>query len=57
MWAIFLILVEIWLFTQIVLNITKIWDYIEIVRTSKKTANIINDQLEETLKGVKKDGI
>ena len=57
MWAIFLILVEIWLFTQIVLNITKIWDYIEMVRTSKKTVNIINNQLEETLKGVKKDGI
>ena len=57
MWTIFLILVEIWLFTQIVLNITKIWDYIEMVRTSKKTANIINNQLEETLKGVKKDGI
>ncbi len=57
MWSIFLILVEIWLFTQIVLNITKIWDYIEMLRTSKKTANIINNQLEETLKGVKEDGI
>lgn len=58
MWAIILILFVILLTTQIILNLTKIWDYIEMIRTAKKTAKIMNDSLEETLKGVKEeDGI
>lgn len=58
MWTIILILFVILLTTQIILNLTKIWDYIEMIRTAKKTAKIMNDSLEETLKGVKEeDGI
>lgn len=58
MLAIILILFVILLTTQIILNLTKIWDYIEMIRTAKKTAKIMNDSLEETLKGVKEeDGI
>lgn len=57
MWTIILILFVILLTTQIILNLTKIWDYIEMIRTVKKTAKIMNDSLEETLKGVKEDGI
>lgn len=58
MWMVILILFVMLLTTQIILNLTKIWDYIEMIRTAKKTAKIMNDSLEETLKGVKEeDGI
>lgn len=58
MWMVILILFVVLLTTQIILNLTKIWDYIEMIRTAKKTAKIMNDSLEETLKGVKEeDGI
>lgn len=57
MWMVILILLVVLLTTQIILNLTNIWDYIEMIRTAKKTAKIMNDSLEETLKGVKEDGI
>ena len=58
MWMVILILFVMLLTTQIILNLTKIWDYIEMIRTAKKTVKIMNDSLEETLKGVKEeDGI
>ena len=58
MWVVILILFVVLLTTQIILNLTKIWDYIEMIRTAKKTVKIMNDSLEETLKGVKEeDGI
>ena len=58
MWMVILILFVVLLTTQIILNLTKIWDYIEMIRTAKKTVKIMNDSLEETLKGVKEeDGI
>ena len=58
MWMVILILFVVLLITQIILNLTKIWDYIEMIRTAKKTAKIMNDSLEETWKGVKEeDGI
>ena len=58
MWMVILILFVVLLTTQIILNLTKIWDYIEMLKIAKKTAKIMNDSLEETLKGVKEeDGI
>jgi len=56
-WMALIILIEILLLTHIILNIFKIWDWVEMMRTAKKTAKIMSDSLEETLKGVKKDGI
>lgn len=56
-WMALIILVEILLLTHIILNVFKIWDWVEMMKTAKKTAKIMNDSLEETLKGVKKDGI
>lgn len=55
MWMVILILFVVLLTTQIILNLTKIWDYIEMIRTAKKTAKIMNDTLEETLNGVRKE--
>lgn len=55
MWMVILILFVVLLTTQIILNLTKIWDYIEMLRTAKKTAKIMNDALEETLNGVRKE--
>lgn len=55
MWTIILILFVILLTTQIILNLTKIWDYIEMLKTAKKTAKIMNDTLEETLNGIRKE--
>lgn len=56
-WMALIILVELLLLTHIILNVFKIWDWVEMMKTAKKTAKIMNDSLEETLKGVKKDGI
>lgn len=56
-WMALIILVELLLLTHIILNVFKIWDWAEMMKTTKKTAKIMNDSLEETLKGVKKDGI
>lgn len=55
MWMVILILFVVLLATQIILNLTKIWDYIEMLKTAKKTAKIMNDALEETLIGVRKE--
>ena len=55
MWMLILILFVVLLTTQIILNLTKIWDYIEMLKTAKKTAKIMNDTLEETLNGVRKE--
>ena len=56
-WMALIILIEILLLTHIILNVFKILDWLEIMKTAKKTAKIMNDSLEETLKGVKEDGI
>lgn len=56
-WMALIILIELLLLTHIILNVFKIWDWVEMMKTAKKTAKIMNDSLEETLKGVKKDGI
>lgn len=56
-WMALIILTETLLLTHIILNVFKIWDWLEMMKTAKKTAKIMNDSLEETLKGVKKDGI
>lgn len=55
MWMVILILFVVLLTTQIILNLTKIWDYIEMIRTAKKTAKIMSNTLEETLNGVRKE--
>lgn len=55
MWMVILILFVVLLTTQIILNLTKIWDYIEMLKTAKKTAKIMNDTLEETLNGIRKE--
>lgn len=56
-WMALIILTETLLLTHIILNVFKIWDWLEMMKTAKKTAKIMNDSLEEALKGVKKDGI
>ena len=45
MWLLFCILVICLLLTQIIINTLKIWDHIEMVITSKKTAKIIQDKM------------
>lgn len=55
MWMVILILFVALLTTQIILNLMKIWDYIEMLKTAKKTTKIMNDTLEETLNGVRKE--
>lgn len=55
MWIVILILFVVLLTTQIILNLIKILDYVEMLKTAKKTAKIMNDTLEETLNGVRKE--
>lgn len=55
MWVVILILFVVLLTTQIILNLIKIWDYIEMLKTAKQTAKIMNDTLEETLNCVGKE--
>ena len=48
MWLLFYILVICLLLTQGIINILKIWDHIEMIKTSKQTADILNDKLNDT---------
>ena len=47
MYIVLLILLELLLFTQTIVNIIKIYDHIEMIRTSKKTADLINGKLDQ----------
>lgn len=47
MWLLFYILVICLLLTQGIINILKIWDHIEMIKTSKQTADILNDKLND----------
>ena len=47
MYLALLILLELLLLTQTIVNVIKILDHIEMIRTSKKTADLINGKLDE----------
>lgn len=49
MWLILLILFMILLATQSIINMLKIWDHIEILRTSKQTAKILEEHICDCL--------
>ena len=42
-----LVLLALLLLTQVIINILKIWDNIEMIRTSRETADMINNKLSE----------
>lgn len=47
MYLALLILLELLLLTQTIVNVLKIWDHIEMIRTSKKTADLLNGKLDQ----------
>ena len=47
MYILLLVLLALLLLTQVIINILKIWDNIEMIRTSKETADMINNKLSE----------
>ena len=47
MYILLLVLLSLLLLTQVIINILKIWDNIEMIRTSKETADMINNKLSE----------
>lgn len=49
MWLIFCCLIIIWLFTSIILNITKIFDYFEMKKSSVKLAELYDNLKNEGL--------
>ena len=47
MYILLLVLFVLLLLTQVIINILKIWDNIEMIRTSRETADMINNKLSE----------
>ena len=56
MWVIFWILFVALLLTQVIVNILKILNHIEITKTAKQTAEMLDDHFKQIVNNCKCDG-